>query len=186
MDGEIGVESKPDVGSTFHFTATFRLDHEQRSTVISVGKDLKGRRILVVDDNAAARQILSELAGSLLFQVVAVSSGEAALKELDRVGKDDNCLDYDIILMDWKMPGLDGIETSRQIKTQKTIRNAPVIIMVTGFDEAEAREEAMLIANQIRENILAKKIDCYPCFKFSITSARVFILNGLVIKPSIC
>jgi len=142
MEGKIGVESEPGVGSKFYFSAKFRLDHEQNSGVICVSKDLRGKRILVVDDNVAARKILSEIAESLRFHVVAVQSGEAALEELDRVCGDDNRPNYDIILMDWKMPGLDGIETSRQIKRQKEMPTAPVIIMVTGFDEAEAREEA--------------------------------------------
>lgn len=170
MEGEISVESKPDVGSTFHFTATFRLDHEQSSGVISVGKDLKGKRILVVDDNAAARKILSELAGSLLFQVVAVSSGEAALKELDRVRRDNSYPDYDIILMDWKMPGLDGIETSRQIKRQKTMQNAPVIIMVTGFDEADAREEA---GDNLLDGLLHKPVTASGLFNAIVNALAV-------------
>ena len=170
MDGEISVESQPDVGSTFRFTATFRLDHEHSNGMISVGKDLRGKRILVVDDNAAARKILSELAGSLRFHVVAVSSGEAALEELERVGREDNYPDYDIILMDWKMPGLDGIETSRRIKSQKMIRKAPVIIMVTGFDEAEAREKA---GDDLLDGLLHKPVTASGLFNAIVNALAV-------------
>jgi PAS domain S-box-containing protein len=142
MGGKIDVSSDPGVGSKFCFTIELNLDNMHRLFELPSNNDLQGKRVLVVDDNKTARQIVTEIAESLHFQVFAVSSGEAALKELQRVANSPDCPEYDIILIDWKMPGLDGIETSRLIKGDKQKANCPIIIMVTGFDGTEARKIA--------------------------------------------
>ncbi len=142
MDGEIGVESEPGTGSNFFFTARFELDRERSSTLqLPSHGDLLGKRVLIVDDNEAARQILTETCISMNFDVTALASGEAALKELQRVSDDAETYAYDIVLMDWKMPGLDGLETSRIIKKSDSMGYAPVIIMVTGFDGSEIQKQ---------------------------------------------
>lgn len=155
MGGEIRAESEPGIGSKFYFTAKLNLDHEHRIKTILTDKELHGKRILVVDDNETARQIMSDILEAFLFHVVSVPSGEAALEELKRVNQDDSCPAYDIMLIDWKMSGLDGIETSRLVKEQEMLSNPLVIIMVTGFDETEAKKKAgdHLIDGLIRKPI---------------------------------
>ncbi|WDE03627.1 response regulator [Thalassomonas viridans] len=141
MGGEIRVESEPDAGSTFFFKVTFALDPERDAHYIPRDDALKGKRVLIVDDNATALESLTEILLSLDFEAYAVSSGEAALEEIRRVAITPNCKPYDIIFMDWHMPGLDGVETSRLIKAQTRDSNPPIIIMVTGFDGFDALKE---------------------------------------------
>jgi len=141
MGGEIGVESKLAEGSTFFFTAKFGLNTEREIVDVQTEDKLKGKKILIVDDNTTAAEILIEIIESFQFEAYAVESGEAALEEIQRVSITPNCSPYDIIFMDWHMPGLDGVETSKLIKAQNTNGNAPIIIMVTGFDGFEVLKE---------------------------------------------
>ncbi|MBF0555063.1 MAG: PAS domain S-box protein, partial [Nitrospirae bacterium] len=107
MDGEIGVESTPGVGSTFHFTARFGLQPGQR-TLSGASEDLTGLRVLVVDDNSSAREIMLSMLMSLKFDASAVNSGMDAIAELQRAQSDNK--PYGLVLMDWQMPGMDGVE----------------------------------------------------------------------------
>jgi PAS domain S-box-containing protein len=138
MGGGIGVTSKPGVGSNFFFTARFELDHGHKTIQLPGYDELRNKRILIVDDNSTARHILTEIAESLNFDTQEVASGEAALEEIQRASTH---APYEIILMDWKMPGLDGLETSRRIKALKNIEDSPAIIMVTGFDSSDIKKE---------------------------------------------
>lgn len=144
MGGEISVTSKPGVGSNFFFTARFQRDHIHELIKFPSYDDLRNKRILIVDDNATARQIFIETSESLNFDTHAVASGKAAIEEIQRA-----CAHrpYDVILMDWKMPGLNGLETARRIKAFKNIKHLPAIIMVTGFDSSEIRREGKNLIN---------------------------------------
>ncbi len=142
MGGEIRVESKPGQGSNFFFTASFGRSTQNEKKVLKPSPELKGLRVLVVDDNATARQILKGLLESLSFKVSLASSGEKGLKELEKASKDHP---YELVLMDLKMPGMNGLEVSRQIKNHPGLAKIPTIIMVT----ASGREEIMRQADQV-------------------------------------
>ena len=101
--------------------------------------DLAGIRALVVDDNVQAREILTELLKQFALRVEGVSSGEDALRELAGADSQDP---YQLVLMDWHMPGLDGLETSRIIKRGERLRNVPKIVMVTAFGQEDVRARA--------------------------------------------
>jgi two-component system, sensor histidine kinase and response regulator len=138
MGGEIWLESEAGVGSTFAFTVWLEVGHAVSAQRVVPSK-FQTLRVLVVDDNAAAREILVESLDSLTERVDAVSSGPEALAAIRERGDD---APYDAVFMDWRMPGMDGLEAARLIKKDATIHRQPAIIMVTAFGREEVREEA--------------------------------------------
>jgi len=140
MDGQIGVDSEPGKGSTFRFTADFKLasqEMEKRSRQVG---DLKGMRVLVVDDSTTSQNIFKETLESFSFEVDVADSGEKALTEFKKAA--DRGQSYNLIIMDWKMPGMDGIETARKIKEMSHSAPGPDIIMATAYGRQEVMKQA--------------------------------------------
>jgi hypothetical protein len=110
--------------------------------------------VLVVDDNATSRDILTETLTSWSMRVQVASSGADALKSVvDAAGRNER---FDLVLMDWQMPGLDGIETTRLLKHQADLVEVPTVIMVTAF----GREEVMAQADSVGiEAFLVKPVE---------------------------
>ncbi|MBF0309177.1 MAG: response regulator [Magnetococcales bacterium] len=144
MEGQIWVESRPNQGTTFHFTATFgRRDVERRRYHLPDRKYV-GLRVLVVDDNAIARESLTAALESFSFQVTAVASGSEALALLSTLNP---CPPpFDLIFLDWQMPQQDGIETARRLQRDFPALASPRIIMITAY----GREDVMLAARNTR------------------------------------
>ena len=137
MEGTIWAESQPGVGSTFHFTAWFGIgSEEKRKRFIP---DLAGIRALVVDDNAQAREILTDALRVFALRAESVSSGEDAVREIAAADSQDP---YRLVLMDWHMPGMDGLEASRIIKRNDRLQHIPKIVMVTAFGREDIRTQA--------------------------------------------
>jgi two-component system, sensor histidine kinase and response regulator len=140
MGGDVGVASTPGRGSTFHFTA--RLARGLIAAPAYLPKpDLRGLRVLVVDDNSLALKIMSEMLRRMTFRVEVAASGPqaiAAVADADRGGDA-----FAIVFLDWRMPGLDGIETARRLAAMP-LSAPPRRILVTAhgreeiFDEAES------------------------------------------------
>ena len=100
-------------------------------------------KVLVVDDNATSRNILQDILESFSFEVTLAASGEEGLEEIQKADTDQP---YELVLMDWKMPGMDGIEAVRAYqKPQTQLSKIPAIILVTAY----GREEIMQQADQI-------------------------------------
>jgi len=138
MEGNIWVESEPGHGSTFCFTAWFGVGSaERRQRVLPLG--LRALRVLVVDDNAVAREILTDMLRQLTLRVASAASGRDALRELEAADAQDP---YRLVLLDWDMPGLSGLETGRRIKRDGHLRNVPKILMITEFGREDVRLKA--------------------------------------------
>jgi PAS domain S-box-containing protein len=138
MGGEIGVDSEPEHGSTFWFTARLGIGTEpKRRTRRALPEELEELRVLVVDDHPTARTILSRYLESFGFATAEAASGAEALDELETAE-----LPYQLVLMDWKMPGMDGIEAARRIHASEKITKQPEIIMVSAYGREELAEQA--------------------------------------------
>jgi len=139
MDGRIWVESDQNKGSCFYFTAVLGRGAEKKEkTGEGIPVDLDRFKVLVVDDVASTRQMFAATLSSFSFRVTCVASGEAALETLETAPEDDP---FRLVLMDHMMPGMNGIETCRQIKKSSLLSNVPTIIMVTALSRDEVMEE---------------------------------------------
>ncbi len=139
MDGEIWVESKEGIGSTFHFTVKLEKQRSEALPPVIRETPLGDLRVLVVDDNARAGSILSNMLTDMGFRAELVSNGVAAQAMLEEADRHDP---YQLVLMDWNMPNVDGVETVRNIEASDRIAVQPSVIMVTSYGRDEAIEAA--------------------------------------------
>ena len=152
MDGSVGVESQPGQGSTFWFTARLGKGAEA-SRILVPEPDLRGRRALVVDDNDSTREVIAEMLRSMTFVVGMAGSGKEAVQEIQRAKTAHE--PYEIVFLDWQMPGMDGISTAREIR-RLPLDTPPHLIMVT----AHGREEIHKRAEQVGiEDVLTKPLN---------------------------
>jgi CheY-like chemotaxis protein len=135
MGGSIAVESHAGVGSTFHFSAWFDLSEQKRTRPLlkAAAQDL---HVLVIDDSADARQILIEQLMALGLRAEAKGGAEAGMTALKDADKDDP---FDVVLMDWRMPDMDGVEATRRITQEMELEHLPPIVMITAFGADDAR-----------------------------------------------
>ena len=138
MGGEIGVESTPGVGSTFHFTARFGKQAQQALSDLVLPPDLGQLRVLVVDDHQTARQVLMAMLESFGFLVAEAASGEEAIARLEAA--EAQGIPFELLLIDWRMPGLDGVATLRALGRDPSLTHPPTMIMVTAYGREEAME----------------------------------------------
>ncbi len=142
MHGRIWVNSQPGKGSTFHFTARFGLQAQPGTHRALTASELQGKRLLLVDDNATAREVLGDMARRLGLDVDTAESGEAALAHMHKGLADGQ--PHHILLTDWKMPGMDGLTFARHALSIPP-EHRPCVLLVTAF----AREEALKAADGI-------------------------------------
>ena len=138
MGGRIWAESTLGKGSVFRFTARFRTSTKASLVVLRSAEQLQGQRVLIVDDNAEARSLHLEMASSFGMQAQAAEGGEQAVKILEEASLGQQC--FDLLLLDWKMPGMDGIELLQHIQQLK-LSESPKIVMATGYRREELLEE---------------------------------------------
>ena len=162
MGGEVGVDSVLVEGSRFWFTARL-------AAGISVARaphpeiDVRQRRILVVDDLHSARLVLHGMLAAMHFQVDVADSGESALAAVTQADASEAA--YDIVLLDWKMPGLDGIETALRLQ-QLPLAKQPLLAMLTAY----GRDEAVALARGSGiSTVLSKPVGPSPLFDAMIT-----------------
>lgn len=138
MGGDAWVESVEGAGSTFYFSGLFGKQDKQRFNEYYPTVDISGKKVLVCDDNRTAREIFSEILESLRFRVTTVESGAEAIALLEEETQDP----FELLLLDWRMPNLDGLQTIEMIRKSKKIRHQPVTLMITAFSDSTLTESA--------------------------------------------
>lgn len=143
MNGKINVESEYGVGSTFSFTVECNILQKKTNNKLQIPKFIENLRVLIVDDNDSAREVLTNYLVEYGFDVVAVTSGYEAISTfLMANGKNNN--PFDLILMDFKMPKLNGLETVKEIKKLKKLKQ-PQIILITSYGREDIINESETI-----------------------------------------
>ncbi|MBI3140251.1 MAG: PAS domain S-box protein [Rhodocyclales bacterium] len=139
MDGEIGVQSTLGTGSTFWFTARLGRAPAEYVTPRAAERPGNGQQVLVVDDNADARIILCRYLQELGYTTTEAASGGESLRLLQAASAQRP---FDLVFMDWRMPGMDGLTAARRIKGNGGLAHTPAVLMVTAFDRAQLQAEA--------------------------------------------
>jgi two-component system sensor histidine kinase/response regulator len=142
MKGRIWVNSQPGKGSTFHFTARFGLQANPGNRRALLASELQGKRVLLVDDNPTAREVLGDMTRRLGLQVDLSANGEDALNCMQKAMAGGQ--PHQVLMADWKMPGMDGITFARHALSLPP-EQRPCVLLVTAF----AREEALKAAQGV-------------------------------------
>ena len=138
MNGEVGVDSEPGKGSTFWFTAHLgKAKGAVRKLLPS--DELRGKKVLVVDDNEIARNVLDDLLRSMTFEVEQVSGGAEAVEEVKKAAASE--APFEIVFLDYQMPGMNGFEAARAIN-ELNLSNKPHMVMVTSYGREDVIREA--------------------------------------------
>lgn len=152
MGGEIGVESTIGRGSVFSVLMKFGISREL-GRIYEMPEELNGMRVLIVDDNKSSRMVLKAYCKNFSCRVSEAFSGVEAVSEVRKASNEG--VGYDLVLMDWQMPDMDGIDASMHIKADQSLVKTPKIIMVTAY----SHEEVMVSAGKADiEGFLVKPV----------------------------
>jgi polar amino acid transport system substrate-binding protein len=139
MGGEMDVQSVPGSGSTFSFQLPFEIDATADSGW-ALEPALRGLRVLVVDDNASDREILGDRLASFTFEVSKAKGAAKALRLLQQADAEDRS--FGLVLIDWRMPEMDGVEAGTMIKRGEGLKTIPAVILITAYGREEVMRQA--------------------------------------------
>lgn len=151
MNGRIWVESEFGKGSVFHFQVKLGVQEGNIQRQVNKVEELVGLKVLVADDNASAREILVSMVRSLGMEV---SEARDGLMALEAIKQESMQKPFDLVLMDWQMPKMDGMQAAKKLME---IAGAPAVIMVTSFGKEDAMNSAEIL-NINLDHVLTKPV----------------------------
>ncbi|MGL1901632.1 MAG: response regulator [Fibrobacterales bacterium] len=140
MGGEIGVTSKKGEGSCFFFNAVFKISDAIIEQKYVIPDGIEGMKVLVVDDNDSALQVMDAYLRDFSIDATCVSDGIHALEMVAQKNNDEETA-YQVIFLDWQMPGMNGIEVAREVKGMNLVVQ-PKIVLVTSYGREEIKDQS--------------------------------------------
>ena len=138
MGGRIEVKSTPGKGSRFTVTLPFTYAEDTTPEPVQDFHPLRGLRVLIIDDLTEAREILSHMLEDLGMQVDSLDSGEAGVEAIRMADGQDRA--YDLVIVDWRMPVMDGLTTAQEIQALD-LKHRPDFVMVTAYGNDLTHEQ---------------------------------------------
>jgi signal transduction histidine kinase/DNA-binding response OmpR family regulator/HPt (histidine-containing phosphotransfer) domain-containing protein len=170
MGGDISVESAPGKGSKFSFSAFFAPAKEPITVQLVSSTELPTRlKILIVDDNDIARETATSIASSLGWIAVAASSGTDAIKQIQAAQTAGD--PFLVVLTDWHMPEMDGLETIRQIKTICGNDKSPMCLLLTAHT-ADALKQLEKGSDDLLDGLLSKPLTSSYLWAAVVSASR--------------
>ncbi|MEE9395983.1 MAG: response regulator [Methylococcales bacterium] len=183
MGDTLTVESVLDQGSTFSFNLSLDRQANDTDGAVHTQKSLHNLRVLIIDDNATNREILHNQTHSWGMRGRLAYSGEMALQMLHDAAAQNEA--YEIVLLDWHMPGMDGIEVARHICSDPHIPTPQVVMLSSAAFDEEAAKAANVgihryLTKPVRQSVLH---DCLATLTMASTkSEKVFSTTQTSIK----
>jgi CheY-like chemotaxis protein len=140
MGGEIGINSVTGQGSEFWFTIYLGVQPVKEQTAqdeMPVVANLNGIRVLIVDDNATSREILTRRLASWGMRSMDVDSGAAALQILSAEWEQGD--PFQVVLLDMQMPGMDGAQVGKAIKSDENLASTHLLLLSSIVERGDAR-----------------------------------------------
>ena len=177
MEGSLSVESTPGQGSNFHFTARMALAPAAPGDAQTPARSLAGLRVLVVDDDPHCRGALAQQLNALRVVAATAADGIAALREVEQAFREGR--PYDALLLDWKMPDMDGVQTLRGLHALAGRMQHPLVHVIMMAGELGRQSLLAATADQQPDEILAK-----PVLRGELARALRLVREGPAAGPS--
>ena len=157
MEGDIGVQSTPGMGSTFWFTARFEKQSQVSAEAERSSADLRGAHVLVIDDNQTNRRVVRLQLKSWGIQSEEACNADDALTLLRRAR--DQQRPFDLALLDMQMPTVDGLELARRIHADPTLADTKLIVMTSlGIADRDAQLSAAGVSSYLTKPVKQSRL----------------------------